>query len=100
MLKQVADIIAELSGGHLCGRLGGEEFAIIYQDDANAACTFAAQLVDSVEAAFAPKRKVSVSIGIAELNKEADLSRSYRRADASLYQAEKSGKNRYAFNAT
>ncbi|MBG6222506.1 MULTISPECIES: GGDEF domain-containing protein [unclassified Janthinobacterium] len=100
VLKQVADIIAGLSGGHLCGRLGGEEFAIIYQGDANAACTFAAQLVDSVETAFASERKVSVSIGIAELSKEADLSHSYRRADASLYQAKKSGKNRYVFNAT
>ncbi|MEG1325030.1 MAG: GGDEF domain-containing protein, partial [Janthinobacterium sp.] len=99
VLKKIAEVISELSGEHLCGRLGGEEFAVIYLGEKNAACAFAAQLVDSVEAAFVPERKVSVSIGIAELIKEADLSHSYRRADESLYQAKKNGKNRYVFNA-
>ena len=99
VLKKIADVIAGLSGEHLCGRLGGEEFAVIYQGEKHAACAFAAQLVDSVEAAFVPERKVSVSIGVAELIKEADLSHSYRRADESLYQAKKSGKNRYVLNA-
>jgi PleD family two-component response regulator len=64
---------------------GGEEFAVIYQGEKQAACDFAARLVDSVEAAFEPERKVSVSIGVAELLKEVDLSHSYRRADESLY---------------
>ena len=39
------------------------------------------------------------AIGMAEMLKEADLSHSYRRADESLYQAKKSGKNRYVLNA-
>ncbi|APA71020.1 GGDEF domain-containing protein [Janthinobacterium sp. 1_2014MBL_MicDiv] len=99
VLKKIAGVIAELSGEHLCGRLGGEEFAVIYQGEKNAACAFAAQLVDSVEAAFVPERKVSVSIGVAELLKEVDLSHSYRRADESLYLAKKNGKNRYVLNA-
>ncbi|MEG1328839.1 MAG: diguanylate cyclase, partial [Janthinobacterium sp.] len=79
--------------------LGGEEFAVIYLGEKNAACDFAAQLVDAVEAAFVPERKVSISIGVAELIKEADLSHSYRRADESLYLAKKSGKNRYVLDA-
>ncbi|MGK5080263.1 GGDEF domain-containing protein [Janthinobacterium sp. HLX7-2] len=99
VLKKIADVIAGLSGDHLCGRLGGEEFAVIYQGEKQAACAFAAQLVDSVEAAFVPERKVSISIGLAELLKEVDLSHSYRRADESLYVAKKSGKNRYVLNA-
>ena len=99
VLKKIADVIAGLCGEHLCGRLGGEEFAIIYLGEKTAACAFAAQLVDSVEAAFVPERKVSVSIGMAEMLQETDLSHSYRRADESLYQAKKSGKNRYVLNA-
>ena len=99
VLKKIADVIAALSGEHLCGRLGGEEFAVIYQGEKQAACAFAAQLVDSVEAAFEPQRKVSISIGVAELLKEVDLSHSYRRADESLYLAKKNGKNRYVLNA-
>ena len=99
VLKKIAGVIAALAGEHLCGRLGGEEFAVIYQGEKTAACAFAAQLVDAVEAAFVPERKVSVSIGIAELVKEADLSHSYRRADESLYLAKKNGKNRYVLNA-
>lgn len=97
--KRIAEVIAGLPGEHLCGRLGGEEFAVIYQGEKNAACAFAAQLVDAVEAAFGPEHNVSISIGVAELIREVDLSQSYRRADESLYLAKKNGKNRYVLNA-
>lgn len=98
VLKKTAAVIAQLSDGHLCGRLGGEEFAVIYQGEERAACAFAAQLVTGTQAAFRPERLLSISIGMAELIKEADLSHTYRRADASLYQAKKRGKNRYVLH--
>lgn len=95
VLKKTADIIALHAGGHLCGRLGGEEFGVVFQGEENAACAFAAQLVAAVFAAFNPTHAVSISIGIAELIKNADLAHSYKRADACLYQAKSSGKNCY-----
>lgn len=95
VLRRTAEVIAEAAGEHLCGRLGGEEFAVIYQGEKQAACAFAGQLIEAVEAAFLPERKVSVSIGVAELVKGTDLSHGYRRADESLYLAKKNGKNRY-----
>ncbi len=95
VLKKTAAVIAQFSEGHLCGRLGGEEFAVIYQGEQSAACTFAAQLVASMEAAFRPERAFSISIGVAELIKDADLSHTYRRADEALYLAKKNGKNRH-----
>lgn len=95
VLRRTAEVIAAAAGEHLCGRLGGEEFAVIYQGDKHGACTLAAQLIETVEAAFISERKVSVSIGVAELVKGTDLSHGYRRADESLYLAKKNGKNRY-----
>lgn len=95
VLRKTAEVIAGIAGEHLCGRLGGEEFAVIYQGDKHGACLLATQLIETVEAAFAGERKVSISIGVAELVKGTDLAHSYRRADASLYLAKKNGKNRY-----
>lgn len=100
VLKKTAAVIAQLSAGHLCGRLGGEEFAVIYQGEQHAACAFAAKLLCSMEAAFRQERVLSISIGMAELIKEADLSHTYRRADESLYLAKKNGKNRYVLYAS
>ena len=99
VLKKTAGVIAQLSAGHLCGRLGGEEFAVIYQGEQGAACAFAAQLVAGMEAAFRHERVLSISIGVAELIKDADLSHTYRRADEALYQAKKGGKNRHVLHA-
>lgn len=98
VLKKTADIIMQQSGPHLCGRLGGEEFGVIFTGDKVAACEFAAALVEAVYAAFHPTHAVSVSIGIAELIKDTDLSDSYRRADESLYCAKSEGKNRYVMS--
>lgn len=95
VLRRTAEVIAAAAGEHLCGRLGGEEFAVIYQGEKHAACAFAAQLVEAVEAAFVPLHRVSVSIGVAELVKGTDISHGYRRADESLYLAKQKGKNRY-----
>ena len=95
VLVKTAAIIADACGGHLCGRLGGEEFGIVYAGDRRAVCQFAASLVDAVYLAFNPGQAVSISVGIAELACDTELAHSYRLADASLYQAKHQGKNRY-----
>lgn len=83
------------NGEHLCGRLGGEEFAVVYAGERDAACVFAGELVDAVYQAFQPAHLVSVSIGIAAMEPGTDLTHSYRLADEALYLAKNQGKNRY-----
>jgi diguanylate cyclase (GGDEF)-like protein len=93
VLKKTADVIGRLSAGHLCGRLGGEEFGIVFRGEGNAACAFADSLLREVAGACVPAR--TISIGIAEFDKDADLSVSYRLADRALYLAKHAGKNCY-----
>jgi len=94
VLQRTAEVIGRLSDGHLCGRLGGEEFGVVLAGSAEAARQFAALLLAEVQTACQPPR--TVSIGIAELCKKSDLALSYRDADQALYAAKRAGKNRYA----
>ena len=93
VLIHTAAVIGRLSAGHLSGRLGGEEFGVLLQCEATEVLDFAAALLDGVRAASHPPR--TVSIGIAEFDKDSDLSVSYKRADEALYLAKRHGKNRY-----
>lgn len=93
VLKRTAAVIGRLSADHLCGRLGGEEFGIVFRGELAEACLFAGRLLDEVGAASVPSR--TISIGIAEFDKQADLSVSYRHADRALYSAKHAGKNCY-----
>jgi len=97
VLKRTAAVIGRLSANHLCGRLGGEEFGVVFHGDLADACVFAGRLLDEVRAACVPAR--TISIGIAEFDKQADLSVSYRHADRALYSAKHAGKNRYVVAA-
>jgi len=94
VLFHTAQVIGKLGAGHLCGRLGGEEFGVLFQGEAADALDFATALLDGVRAATHPPR--TVSIGIAEFDRDSDLSVSYKRADEALYLAKRHGKNRYA----
>ncbi|GJI93453.1 GGDEF domain-containing protein [Duganella caerulea] len=99
VLIRTAQVIARLGTGHLCGRLGGEEFGVLFHGEAAEALDFAVALLDGVRRATHPPR--TVSIGIAEFDRDADLSVSYKRADEALYLAKRHGKNRYVLsNAT
>ena len=93
VLQRTAAVIGRLADGHLCGRLGGEEFGVVYAGTPAAAETFAACMLREVQAACQPPR--TISIGIAELCKISDLSVSYREADQALYAAKRAGKNRF-----
>ncbi|MGK5079964.1 diguanylate cyclase domain-containing protein [Janthinobacterium sp. HLX7-2] len=95
VLVQTAVIIADKAQGHLCGRLGGEEFGVVYAGDRDAVRAFASALVDAVSHAFQSGHLVSISVGVAELDRGRELGHSYRAADDALYQAKREGKNRY-----
>jgi diguanylate cyclase (GGDEF)-like protein len=93
VLRLTAAVIDRLAAGHLSGRLGGEEFGVVFAGTTDAAEAFASRLLQDVQAACQPPR--TVSIGIAELCKVSDLSVSYREADQALYAAKRAGKNRF-----
>ncbi|WP_289886829.1 GGDEF domain-containing protein [Janthinobacterium sp. SUN118] len=95
VLMRTAAIIADKAQGHLCGRLGGEEFGIVYAGDRDAVCAFAGSLVEAVSQGFLAVQFVSISVGVAELDRSKELGHSYRLADEALYLAKRQGKNRY-----
>jgi diguanylate cyclase (GGDEF)-like protein len=80
----------------ICCRYGGEEFAVILPfTDAQEAGGIATRLKKELLERLPGGRTVSVSMGVASCGK---TSRTYRglveKADAALYQAKRSGKNR------
>lgn len=95
VLVRTAAVIADKAQGHLCGRLGGEEFGIVYAGDREDARAFAGSLVEAVSQAFLAAQFVSISVGVAELDRNKELGHSYRLADEALYLAKRQGKNRY-----
>lgn len=76
-------------------RVGGEEFAILLPNTGSAgAFTVAENIRESVERfVFDGVGEVTVSLGVAELVPEDDLTRWYTRADTALYLAKNSGRN-------
>jgi|UPI0002E8D58C diguanylate cyclase (GGDEF)-like protein len=95
VLVRTAAIIADKAQGHLCGRLGGEEFGVIYTGSGEAVRVFAGALVEAVGQAFHATQFVSISVGVTELDRSKELAHSYRLADEALYLAKRQGKNRY-----
>ncbi|NEX22905.1 diguanylate cyclase [Thiorhodococcus mannitoliphagus] len=83
------------------GRIGGEEFVILLPDtDPAAARIFAERLRATIEQTpveqpKGPAIRVTISIGVAELrSQDTSIDDALTRADAALYQAKNSGRNR------
>lgn len=95
-LKMVGAVLKEgLRGADVAARLGGEEFSILLpQTTCEEAVTIAERIRRRVEATEFPKRKVTISIGVAccsaELNSPHKL---IDAADQAVYEAKRSGRN-------
>jgi len=103
VLKLFAEhLLTNIKSGDIAARFGGEEFAIIFPEarlaDASATVSqIRAQLEKKkwvVAASGEPIGTVTASFGVARLNSGESAENLIRRADAKLYQAKTSGRNR------
>jgi diguanylate cyclase (GGDEF)-like protein len=95
-LEMIGQILREnLRGADVAARYGGEEFSVLLPEtNAEEGKAIAERIRRHVEGTKFPKRKVTVSIGIASLggnvNSVAEL---ISAADTALYQAKRAGRN-------
>lgn len=97
VLRRVGAILRKASrGSDMAARFGGEEFSVILpHTGTDGAAIIAERIRRAVESADLPHRKVTVSLGTATFEGkpcvESDL---LAAADAALYEAKRSGRNR------
>jgi diguanylate cyclase len=103
VLRAVAQILrARIKGADIACRLGGDEFAVLLPDTNVAGAT---ALAEQIRTTLLQRRlrlvernqfveNVTLSIGIANVAKEASLESLIQRADLALYAAKRSGRNR------
>lgn len=95
-LKIVADILNEaLRADDVAARYGGEEFAILLpQTSSEEAAQIAERIRRRIESAEFPKRRVTVSIGIASCSAHIGTPKDLvSAADVALYEAKNNGRN-------
>jgi diguanylate cyclase (GGDEF)-like protein len=95
-LKIVAGVLKDmLRGADVAARYGGEEFAILLPQTTSAeAAVIAERLRQRIEHTEFPKRKVTISIGIASCTNEIDTPEDVvGAADHALYEAKNHGRN-------
>lgn len=99
-LQRFSRLVAEsLRAMDVFGRIGGEEFCIIFADsDSDRALAVSERIRKEVAQGCTVDpvpRKITCSLGISAVNKEdADFSAVLHRADQALYQSKKNGRNR------
>jgi diguanylate cyclase (GGDEF)-like protein len=96
-LKIVANALQDiLRGDDVAARYGGEEFAILLPQTASMeAAAIAERLRQRVEHTEFPKRRVTISIGIASCSNEVETPTDIiSAADHALYEAKNHGRNR------
>jgi diguanylate cyclase (GGDEF)-like protein len=95
-LKIVSNVLQDvLRGADVAARYGGEEFAVLLpQTTSTEAAAIAERLRQRIEHTEFPKRRVTVSIGIASCSKEIDTPADIvGAADHALYEAKNHGRN-------
>jgi diguanylate cyclase (GGDEF)-like protein len=99
-LRQFASTVAaELRGGDLLARLGGEEFAVALADRRTDQAENLAERIRRAVAALrvsagAADIRLTVSIGVASIRDTDSLDALLKEADLALYQAKASGRDR------
>ena len=102
---QVLQVVAQrlktaLREADLCGRLGGEEFAVLLAStDLHEALLIAEKLRLAIQDIVMPMidstLRVTISIGVARAHEDCpDTTTLLAQADAAMYQAKSSGRNR------
>lgn len=101
VLVHVAKIVLEvLRGSDVAGRYGGEELIVLLpQTDLDGAVVLAERIRAGVESSpceggEGARYPITLSIGAAQLERGQDARRLIARADAALYEAKSSGRNR------
>lgn len=102
VLRHLSRLLGEtLRSADFCGRLGGEEFAVLLPETGSAAATEIAERLRAGIAASAvvpeegPPVRYTVSIGVTTLSEgDSNIDTLLGQADQRLYQAKRGGRNR------
>ncbi len=96
-------LTSRLRKADVVARIGGDEFAVVLGDvgqatDVQAICDQLLQVITEPYEISGQENRVTTSIGIALFPDDGrDVQTLLKHADAAMYQAKESGKNRYAF---
>jgi diguanylate cyclase (GGDEF)-like protein len=94
VLKRVAgDAGSELRSADTLGRFGGEEFVIVLPDATADVAMMVAERVRVAIEAGGDNPRVTISIGVAELEIDDTYEMLLMRADQALYVAKRGGRN-------
>ncbi len=99
LLKRIAEIFrANLRATEFICRYGGDEFGIIFPQTDAMQTAVAGEKIRAIVAKDFLKAKVSISIGVAQIQPDSGKETVIKQADGLFYQSKKTGRNRVSFD--